>query len=355
MRRQILRATLAFAALWTATSPASAVPLCVPDATTLCFDQAPGDGRFSARVDWSTTLNGGSSGAARALPLAPVGVTRGGLFWFFSADNPEVMVKVIDGCASNGHAWVYTSAGTNVGFTLTVTDLLFPTHVWTFTNPDLNVAAPEADIEAFTCDGSEPEPDEPWILTTRPGAFFTPTVETPYYQVDIPVDADEVLYKIVVEVEIDMNGFYPGEPGGKHNIFTIWRGDTFNRNLFGEAGIYGPDVNEVDVASNADNNREVYVSRPHSLDPDGVYSFLYAYDLSNGTAKLNVYEGSVVGQNRVITMTIDTTADYPIRPVGNGFSVGFGSELGDGVDGNQVPTIGWVYKNMKVYLERPLD
>ena len=343
-----------------ATSPLLAIPaLCTPNATTLCFDQAPGDGRFSATLTYNTTLGGGQSGVAHALPLAPVGVTRGGLFWIFGADNPELMVKVIDGCGSNGHFWVYYSAGTNVGFTLTVTDLLYPTHIWTHTNPDLSVAQSVADIQAFTCDGSEPPPpgpgDGPWILTTRPGAFFTPSELTPYFQIDIPVDAAEIFYKVVVEVEIDMNGYYAGEPGGKHNVFTIWRGDTFSRNLFGEVGLYGPDVNELELVSNADSSQREYRSIFQFLDPTAVYSFLFTYDLSNEKTKVNVYEGSVVGENRVLTMTGETTAHYPIVPAGTGFHVGFGSELGDGIGGNQVPTVGWVYKNLKVYLERPVD
>src|SRR6187402_1096467 len=91
----------------------SATPLCTPSAATLCIDQEPGDGRWEIKLDWDTTLNGGSEGHAHAVPLGAVGVARGGLFWIFSADNPELMVKIIDGCAYNNHAWVYTSAITN--------------------------------------------------------------------------------------------------------------------------------------------------------------------------------------------------------------------------------------------------
>jgi hypothetical protein len=44
------------------------------------------------------------------------------LFYFFSPDNWEVMVKVLDGCALNGHYWVYGAASTDVGYTVRVTD-----------------------------------------------------------------------------------------------------------------------------------------------------------------------------------------------------------------------------------------
>ena len=344
---------LALAAVLAA-SPAVAAP-CSPSPTTLCFDRAPGDSRFAVHVTWDTTLNGGSSGDAHAVPLDEVGITRGGLFWFFQADNPEVLVKVIDGCASNNHAWVYYSAGTNAGFTVNVTDTSFPNHVWSRTNPDLHVAESVADIEAITCDGSEPDPDdEPWILTTRPGTFFSPDAQNGFLQIDIPVDADEVFYKIVVEVEVHMDG-WNADPLAKHNLFSIWRGDSVARNLFGELGVYPPGVGELEGVSNADTNHNEYRSVFHDLQPNGVYSFLYVYDATTHKIKTTVYEGTHVGENRILTMVGDATANYPITPRDSGFHISFGSHGNDGVGGNQVPTPGWVYKNLKVYLERPLD
>ena len=354
-----LMALVALAGMFAVPTPSAATPLCTADATTLCIDQAAGDGRWEVKLDWATTLNGGSSGHAHALPLASVGISRGGLFWIFSADNPELIVKVIDGCGYNNRAWVYTSATTNVGFTLTVTDKLYPTHVWTRTNADLHIAAPVADILAFTCDGSEPPPDDgPWILTTRPGAFFTPSEAEPIHRIDIPVAADEEFYKIVVEVEVDMNGYFAADPGGKHNLFTLWRGDDdWRGDLVGELGLYGPDVSELEGDSNLDlpNNQREYRSIFHDLDPQGVYSFLYVYDLSNNRIKTYVYEGSVVGENRLYLMTGDTTAQYPIRPEGDGFTITFGSTLGGSIGANGVPTYGWEYRNLKVYLERATE
>ncbi len=40
------------------------------------------------------------------------------LFYFFCTDNWELLVKVLDGCAINGHLWVYAAASTDVGYTL---------------------------------------------------------------------------------------------------------------------------------------------------------------------------------------------------------------------------------------------
>lgn len=124
---------------------------CVPDATTLCIDDQPGDGRFRIQGQFQTTQGGGSAGQAGAISLDPVGVTRGGLLWFFRQENPEVLVKVLDGCPVNGHYWVFYSAGTNVGFTLRVEDLVGE-QTWFRTNPDRNPAPPVQDTQAFPCE-----------------------------------------------------------------------------------------------------------------------------------------------------------------------------------------------------------
>jgi hypothetical protein len=131
---------------------AQATGACVADAATLCIDDQPGDARFQVRVAYQTTQGGGYAGAGHSLPLATLGVARGGLFWFFSADNPEMVIKVLHGCSSTGHYWIYYSAATNVGLTTTVTDTVSG-QVWTRVNPDRHPAPPEQDTSALPCDG----------------------------------------------------------------------------------------------------------------------------------------------------------------------------------------------------------
>ncbi len=123
---------------------------CVPSDTTLCLDNVPGDRRFQATLSYATTQGGGLSGKGQALPLAQNGVRRGGLFWLFSQDNPEMLVKVLNGCPVNGKFWVFTSAGTNVGFTLNVRDTKTGI-LRSYTNADLHAAQPQQDISAFSC------------------------------------------------------------------------------------------------------------------------------------------------------------------------------------------------------------
>jgi hypothetical protein len=93
--------------------PKPAAPLaCVPAADVLCLQ----GGRFRVEVDWETPAAQGRGS------VVPAGAASSGLFWFFSPENWELMVKVLDGCAVNGHYWVFSAATTDVRYRLTVTD-----------------------------------------------------------------------------------------------------------------------------------------------------------------------------------------------------------------------------------------
>ena len=46
-----------------------------------------------------------------------------GYFWFFSASNVELVVKVLDACTFDDRFWVYAAGLTDVEVTLTVTDV----------------------------------------------------------------------------------------------------------------------------------------------------------------------------------------------------------------------------------------
>ncbi len=122
------------------------IPACVPGDTTLCLPA--GSGRFEARVSYQTVQGGGLMGEGRAVPLSPLGVDKGGVFYFRDPDNPKFLVKILDGCGVNGHHWLFYAATTNIGFELTVTDTLTGA-IRIYNNPDLNPAAPVLDTQAF--------------------------------------------------------------------------------------------------------------------------------------------------------------------------------------------------------------
>lgn len=72
-------------------------------------------GRFRVRVDWATPTFRGT-GQPIALGDDSIG------FWFFSPDNTEVVVKVLDGCAIDEAFWVFAGGVTDVEVTVTVVD-----------------------------------------------------------------------------------------------------------------------------------------------------------------------------------------------------------------------------------------
>ena len=113
---------------------------CTPDPTTLCLNK----GRFKVEATWNT---GTGPTAARAEPQG----TDSGRFWFFSADNTELVVKVLDACTLSDRFWVYSAGLTNVEVLITVTDMKTG-RTRRYFNPQGKVFAPVQDVGAFaTC------------------------------------------------------------------------------------------------------------------------------------------------------------------------------------------------------------
>lgn len=114
---------------------------CAESATARCLQ----DGRFRAEVEFADYQ--GATGAAR---VAPARSADTGVFSFFDPDNWELMVKVLDGCHLNGNFWVYSSASTDVRYTMTITDTQTGAQK-VYSNPLGQVAKTVADTAAFAC------------------------------------------------------------------------------------------------------------------------------------------------------------------------------------------------------------
>ncbi len=103
------------------------------------------DGRYRASLSFDA---GDARDSARATTLS----ADGGYFWFFRPDNPEVLVKILDGCNINDRHWVFFTPATDVPFTLRIEDS------WTGESElyDFDGASAEAvrDTRAFeSCEG----------------------------------------------------------------------------------------------------------------------------------------------------------------------------------------------------------
>jgi len=103
-------------------SPLPAFPLpppvilnCTPGPGVLCLG-----GRFLVKAKFRVGAQ--TNPESDATPAACTNPDSG-LFWFFSPDNWEVMVKTIDGCALNSRFWVFSAATTDKFYRLEVYDV----------------------------------------------------------------------------------------------------------------------------------------------------------------------------------------------------------------------------------------
>ncbi len=116
---------------------------CLASATVLCVN----NNRFQVEVDWRTTTPPAGQGQAVAIPTAP----DSGLFYFFSASNLEMLLKVLNGCSINNRYWVFFAATTNVEVGVRVTDTQTGT-VKSYFNRLGQAVPPIQDTNAFaTC------------------------------------------------------------------------------------------------------------------------------------------------------------------------------------------------------------
>ena len=103
------------------------------------------DGRFAVTVEWTD-----GDQTAPGQIVSPPSVDSA-LFWFFAPTNWELMVKVLDGCAINGHYWVFGAAQTDRAYRLQVRDTVTDT-LWERTNAAGTPSPAITDTTAFaTC------------------------------------------------------------------------------------------------------------------------------------------------------------------------------------------------------------
>ncbi|MCA1610932.1 MAG: hypothetical protein ABR610_02235 [Thermoanaerobaculia bacterium] len=85
----------------------------------------------------------GRGGVGKAVTLTG----DAGYFWFFSANNVELVVKLVDGRGLNGRYWFFSGALSDVEYTIAVTDTATGA-VRTYFNPSGTLTS-LADVSAF--------------------------------------------------------------------------------------------------------------------------------------------------------------------------------------------------------------
>ncbi|MCA1610303.1 MAG: S8 family serine peptidase [Acidobacteria bacterium] len=116
----------------------NALAPCAPGPNVLCLNAS----RFQVSVAWQVPTQG-TGGNGTAVPLT----SDTGYFWFFSANNIELMLKVVDGRPLNGKFWVFYGALTDVQYTITVTDTMTGSEKTYFSPQGRPVS--QADTNAF--------------------------------------------------------------------------------------------------------------------------------------------------------------------------------------------------------------
>ena len=116
---------------------------CRPSAAALVFD-----GGYGVSLCYETPE--GLVGEGRAGIWAS---GESGLMWFFSRENAEMLVKVLNGCAHNGYRWVFVAPVTDVAFNLQVTSSRG--NRWLNRNRLGDTAATSSDITAFECETND--------------------------------------------------------------------------------------------------------------------------------------------------------------------------------------------------------
>ena len=107
------------------------------------------DKRFRVQVDWRTADGRTDHGHQVGLDSE-----TSAYFWFFRPDNTELVLKVIDACALDGHYWVFAAGLTNVEVRIQVDDLVAG-ETWTHVSPLGQSFLPVQDTAAFATCGAQ--------------------------------------------------------------------------------------------------------------------------------------------------------------------------------------------------------
>ncbi|HEX4965600.1 MAG TPA: PPC domain-containing protein [Thermoanaerobaculia bacterium] len=112
---------------------------CVPAPESACLLS----NRFRVEVTFTNQHDNDTKGTGKTLP----GTDQTTYFWFFSKENTELVLKMVDGRPLNNHFWVFHGGLSDVDYVIKVTDTVTGV-VHTYHNPAGKLTS-EADTSAF--------------------------------------------------------------------------------------------------------------------------------------------------------------------------------------------------------------
>jgi virginiamycin B lyase len=101
-------------------------------------------GTYAVAASW--TKPDGSSGTGHPMSMSD----ESGYFWFFEPGNVEVVVKLLDGCSLNEHAWFFGAGMTNLSVAITVRNVVTG-ETQNYSSPAGTSFVPIIDTTAFGC------------------------------------------------------------------------------------------------------------------------------------------------------------------------------------------------------------
>ena len=118
---------------------------CVRDGDTACLS----GNRFEVEVDWQSTS---SNGRAQVMTFGGQRAENddSAFFWFFSASNFEMGLKILNGCGLNNRFWAFISGLTDQGWTVRIRDTQTGS-MKTYSNPTGRLTPTTADTSAIPC------------------------------------------------------------------------------------------------------------------------------------------------------------------------------------------------------------
>lgn len=191
-----------------------------------------------------------------------------------------------------------------------------------------------------------PPPPGNAIVFTAPGLLHKPTRGNESRAVGVPVSGPLSLSRLVVEWEVVPGPWNPVNTAGAHLCGWLHRG-TFRSNTLFNVNAFGPNRGEVKNNQNVDLPRGGVTNDIASLAlAQGTrYKIRGVYDAAGGTVTVTFSTG---GQTLATIQHAASAAGGILTVPPTGLVMHFGHSFAQQAGGQELPTYGWEYHNLRV-------